>query len=130
MKKYIRIPSELPSHVVVAFNLLRCPEGWIKFEKASGRYIVALKENGELGAVVGTELVDKENRASGNHTHTYNVSQSAGGVNIPSNGGSYAAPANVVLTTNPNKTPSGADALNGTNAPYVQLLLCEKLPIE
>ena len=110
---------------VAAFNLHTCPAGWNKYARAAGRYIVGLREDGDsdLAAFIGTALENKESRPAGQHAHEYTDDQLDGTnvatYKIPSNGGSYGHSVQT-RTTKPFIAPEG------TNAPYVQLLICEK----
>jgi len=107
----------LPSGAVMAFNLAACPSGWSELVAARGRYIVGLPNGGTLAGTTGTELSNNENRAVGQHTH--NMWFAAGGsgprrVNTAENN------AGGPITT------EVAGSVVGTNAPYIQLLVCQK----
>lgn len=118
----------LPKGVVLSFNRSTCPSGWQEFVAARGRYIVGLNDSGSLLATVGSPLADQENRATGLHTHSYkdhytahNPTERYEGLR----GAEWYGSGNpgfgkTTMTT----APSGG--LNGTNAPYIQLLNCIK----
>jgi len=53
------------------FNLAACPDGWSEYTAMRGRYPVGLPLSGTLAGTVGTALSDTENRAVGQHTHTF-----------------------------------------------------------
>jgi len=117
-----RIP--VPTGAVVAFNRKSCPGGWSAYEHAQGRYVVGVNANGTLDAMVGTKLSDQENRPAGNHTHTYDRAPLGGSANDGIGPGGYdrklkPTPTGPVVV-------AGAVVPDGTNAPYVQLLYCEK----
>jgi hypothetical protein len=113
--------SDFPKFSVVAFNEESCPEGWRAFESGRGRYIVGLTRGGNLGKVVGNELKNEENRSAGRHTHTFLDAPLGGSVDDGLGGGGYQRRRTERYSTDPN------EAIEGTNAPYVQLLLCEKI---
>lgn len=107
----------IPSGSIMFFNLASCPTGWTEYTSAQGRYIVGLPSGGTLAATVGTALSNQENRATGAHSHGISV----GG--FYANYGSLVGTANGAYTTM-NTNSSGSVA--GTNAPYIQLLVCQK----
>lgn len=113
--------SAFPKFSVVAFNEESCPEGWRAFEPGRGRYIVGLTKGGDLGKIIGTELRDQENRSAGRHTHGFDDAPLGGSVKDGLVGGGYQRRRTESYSTYPNEGPEG------TNAPYVQLLLCERL---
>lgn len=124
-----------PAGAVMNFNLRTCPDGWSEFAAAQGRYVVGLRPGGTLAGVQGTALSDLESRAVGRHAHNvygqYSVptfgSQDIGqgGVNqrpFPFYGffdGGYQT----ASLFNGYTDSAGVD---GTNAPYIQLLSCQK----
>ena len=137
----------VPSGTLAYFSLSECPLGWEVSQSAIGRYIVGVSANGELGATVGTRLSDRENRATGKHSHS--PKDGAGrltartfvghGDAATSNGGVQSSGGdccnyrefdtqNVPVQASP--MPDGASTsgdVAGTNAPYVQLLACTKV---
>jgi hypothetical protein len=107
---------------IAFFEVQKCPEGWLEFSAARGRYVVGLTPGGIPGKVVGQALSDSENRPAGSHTHQF-TSQAIGGSGDglawdSSTGGPRQ---NVVGITAPN------GSVDGTNAPYLQLLACQKI---
>lgn len=125
--------SEAPQGAVMFFKLPSCPSGWSELKDkdgnfARGRYIVAYNPANppsDLGAAVGQALTNKENRPAGAHTH--NVS----GVGIyafetmSGNGqNGYAVPQ--VWMASANLVTDVGGFTPGTNAPYIQLLACQK----
>ena len=113
----------LPKHAVSAFNLQSCPSpGWKEYTQSRGRYIVGLQPNGKLGKTVGSELSDSENRPAGRHTHKYKDSQMAGNGSVLRGGGAGLARPDPERETLPDESVS-----EGTNAPYVQLIICERV---
>jgi len=112
---------QIPKGAVLAFHKTGCPDGWDELDVARGRYIVGLRKNGTLGSLVGEALTDKENRPTGQHTHEYTdtwVGGSSGADSVQS-GGSYPRPTS-------KKTTMESEGVKETNAPYIQLLYCEK----
>lgn len=130
----------MPSGAVAYFDLRSCPSGWSELAAARGRCLVALTAGGTAGGTVGTALGDLETRAVGRHNHdvsdpghshnylNWNTPQSRRAVPMSveteSDLGSPKStiPAFTGISINP---PAGSVA--GTNAPYIQLLACQKL---
>lgn len=126
-----RIFAVVPAHAVVAFAD-KCPSiGWHPYGAAEGRYIVGAKPGGNIGETVGTPLTNAENRATGNHHHTVNGlsvegTDNTNGLVYPFTGhGGYAKLVKPAYATT-DTTYEGKQAVDGTNAPYVQLQLCER----
>jgi len=137
--------SVVPQGALMFFNLSSCPAGWAEYTAASGRYLVAMPNGGNLGASVGQALLDQENRPTGDHghdvydpghTHTWTFwDPGYGNPNgmsiVPSAvtpGGStpnYGLPTGESTTQIQINTVSGSP-VGGTNAPYSQFLLCIK----
>jgi hypothetical protein len=128
--------SGIPTGAVMFFNLSSCPSGWSELISARGRYVVGLPSGGTLAGTVGTALSNNENRPVGQHTHTasgashdhyYQMPVSYVGVssgssyNVPTGTGSTNTSASAVSVTVDN-----AGSVAGTNAPYIQLLTCQK----
>jgi hypothetical protein len=121
--------ASLPSGMVAFFNLSTCPTGWTELTSARGRYIVGLPLSGTLAGTQGTALTDLENRPTGAHTHQGmwarndqggspgQVTTSTGGASVLLN------TANVSVQQSP---LTGGTPVAGTNAPYIQLLVCQK----
>lgn len=120
------VPDAIPSGAVMPFNLTSCPTGWTEFTYSRGRYIVGRPSGGSNAGTVGTALTDLENRATGIHTHgitTGLYGTSAGGYVLQgySSGAGYAmGEISTGLTIN------NSTGVAGTNAPYIQLLICSK----
>ena len=112
-------PLEIPSGAVMFFNLTACPSGWSEITAARGRYLVGLPLGGTLGGSAGTPLSNVENRAVGRHNHQIPLTTDLGFgfVNGPENFGGIQAG---TMTT------ADAGTVVGTNAPYLQLLVCRK----
>lgn len=108
-----------PSGAVMFFNLSSCPSGWSELTAARGRYPVGLPSGGTLGATVGTALSNTENRPVGQHTHG---SHEHGGGCAAGSWCSFRAASGG--ETGGVTDPSGT--IPGTNAPYIQLLTCQK----
>jgi hypothetical protein len=125
----------IPTGAVMLFNLAACPNGWSELTAAKGRYIVGLPSGGILAGTAGTPLTNQENRAAGQHSHT---------VTDPGHAHSYTNNAifqnycggnfcqvqyGSAQTTGTSATGVSVDAFGtvpGTNAPYIQLLVCQK----
>lgn len=113
----------VPKGAVSYFNLSECPSGWRAVARAEGRYIVGLAPGGHLAEMQGLALKDLENRPTGNHTHKL------GGF-VPKNyfrtgGGNRDFYPDSAETRGPT-VPAGMTTADGTNAPYVQFLACER----
>lgn len=148
---HVNKTSDIPSGAVMFFNLASCPTGWSESSVFQGRYLVGKPNNGTLGATVGTALTDKENRnITGNHTLTtaempahqhlmysqqdfdtkFAVAFLSGAAQTPAGtGGAFA-----FTNDNPSTGLTGGNgphnhnisSVAGTNAPYIQLLVCQK----
>tara|TARA_Y100000310_G_scaffold46368_1_gene43060 strand:+ start:1055 stop:2080 length:1026 start_codon:yes stop_codon:yes gene_type:complete len=55
----------------IAFFTGACPTGWSEYTAMRGRYVVGTPSGGTGEGTVGTALSDQENRAVGQHTHTF-----------------------------------------------------------
>ena len=134
-----------PEGAVMAFNLASCPAGWDAYAPAEGRVVVGLPSDGTLGATVGTALGPQENRATGTHDHALTDPGHVHPIETdPILSGGNVTPTRVTGTANEQPdtirvtlpgaaqsattgiTLASAGAVAGTNAPYVQLLVCEK----
>jgi hypothetical protein len=128
-----------PAGAVMHFDLPACPAGWTEYGAGRGRYLVGLPSGGTAGAAVGTALADQEDRPVGQHTHGVtdpghshtvaydtemlaNRGSTIGGTRRVGIDDSTANSS--VVTTGIGINPAGAVA--GTNAPYIQLLVCRK----
>ncbi|MBI2139501.1 hypothetical protein HYU14_01145 [Candidatus Woesearchaeota archaeon] len=130
----------IPSGAVMFFDLSTCPSGWTEFTDGRGRYIVGLPSGGTLKGTVGTTLTNIENRPVGKHTHGVTdpkhshtidkpptrkdpdegiIHGQAGKDNIGSGTFDTLASATGIIINN-------AGSVSGTNAPYIQLLVCKK----
>ena len=119
------------------FFLSSCPTGWSALVAAEGRYLVGRPTAGTLGATVGTALTNLENRPTGVHSHTatqaghnhaYDGILGSGGVKIGAarvTDGTSSTPQSMTTET-PVITVSNSAGVAGTNAPYIQLLVCQK----
>ena len=132
--------SSVPQGMLLFFNLSDCPEGWTKVSDSQGRYLVALQQNGTLNGTAGTNLSDQENRATGQHDHSIGVVEHTHTFNGGASGGGSAyacsSPPGSPNTISGNWAQSSVSTtgitinaygdVEGTNAPYIQLLLCQK----
>lgn len=109
-----------------------CPTpGYTEYTAARGRYVVGVPENGTDEATVGTALTDLEDRPVGehshdlpDHSHTYynpGVYVGSGSFKIGSNDRGANTDTSVESLTTYN-----TGSVAGTNAPYIQLTLCQK----
>ena len=118
------VGGSVPSGAVMSFNLASCPTGWTELVAARGRYIVGRPSGGTLAGTTGTALSNLENRQTGQHTHGIT------GVwgNWYSNSGNYLGIPGAQYTTASAHGTNGVagGAVAGTNAPYIQLLTCQK----
>ncbi len=125
----------VPSGAVMHFNLAACPTGWTALAAAQGRYLVGLPSAGTLAGTVGTALTNQENRATGQHSHgitdpghTHTWGYTSNGVTT----GDYYSHPTVTLggqTTSlayTGITINATGTVAGTNAPYIQFLVCQK----
>lgn len=146
--------ASMPTGAIVMFNAASCPASYTEFTDARGRYIVGLVAGGTLDTGVGSALTNQENRAVGQHAHTltmdphghsitdpghthsyFGTSWTTAGTAGASEAGNFSSPAltsgstTTGITIN-NTTATGTIAnsgsVAGTNAPYLQLLLCQK----
>ncbi|MGH9870402.1 MAG: hypothetical protein ACREAA_19890 [Candidatus Polarisedimenticolia bacterium] len=126
--------APVPAGAVTFVNLPACPPGWSLLAAGQGHYVVGLSPGGTLlGTPMGTysPLTDRENRPVGGHTHTKNDPGHRHGyeaaVPTSTSGGSskagYQHRDTDLAVTGISVNSTGPV---GTNAPYVQLLLCQK----
>jgi len=132
------VAAEVPSGAVMFFNLASCPSGWSELAGAQGRYIVGLPSGGTLGGTVGTALSNQENRAVGQHGHTINdpghthsEGQRSTNISVTDDGKSQrtVSRGRKIVATGSSVTGitiNDAGSVVGTNAPYIQLLTCQK----
>ena len=117
------------------FNLNLCPTGWTEFIAGRGRYLVGLNSGGTLGGNVGVSLSDQENRATGKHNHgisdpghIHSINRQWGSSSAYNfaikQAGSTADKSTQSATTGITINDAGPEL--GTNAPYTQLLICQK----
>lgn len=130
----------IPSGAVWYFNLAACPSGWTDLVAAEGRYIVGLTSSGTLAAVNGTPLTDLEDRPVGQHNHTItdpghnhfsgDFSYVFTGPFDWNFGGASPNVRNVsgipVSNNTTGITINNSGTVAGTNAPYIQLKVCQK----
>ena len=123
---------------IIFMEATTCPSGWSKFEKANGRYLVASTTSSSVGKVIGKALSDTENRATGGHSHGVNdpghshtfgplfANSALSDNNMPSRGSHN--PISGYAKTSAAKTGIAIASVGvaGTNAPYIQLLVCQK----
>ncbi len=124
--------AELPSGTVLLMTGA-CPQGFVEYTAARGRYILGVPEGGAVEAVVGIALSDQENRPVGQHSHditdpghshTYTYKNLNGGTAIGAPGAWLNTQTSNTGTSTTGITISDAGTVAGTNAPYIQLLLC------
>jgi hypothetical protein len=126
-----------PAGAVSFFNLAACPSGWTELTSGRGRYLVGRPSNGTLAGTVGTALTNLENRPVGQHNHgitdpghDHNTVLPIGGdENIFSGydlAGQNSTRSHASDDSQTGITVNNAGAVAGTNAPYIQLLVCQK----
>jgi len=127
-----------PTGAVTFFNLAACPAGWTELTAARGRYLVGLPAGGTLTGTAGTALTNLQDRAVGlhshavtdpGHTHAYlpvvgDTDNAAGSAfdratTTATQFSHITSGATTGITVNPT-------GVAGTNAPYLQLLVCQK----
>lgn len=133
--------ASAPAGQVSFFNLGSCPSGWTELTTARGRYLVGKVAGGTLGGTVGTALSNLGNRAVGLHTHGVtdpgHVHQSIidqGATDTSNQVGEFQDTAEFTIFSDFDQTTFGftgitinnAGSVAGTNAPYLQLLVCRK----
>jgi hypothetical protein len=136
----------VPQGAVLFFNSSSCPGGFTELAAARGRYIVGLGPGGTLGGTAGSALSNREDRPTGRHSHSVSDPQhihpysSFWGFNDTADSGTIRRPifdfkpADAVgkpdvADESPQSTGLSVDAagaVSGTNAPYLQLLACQK----
>lgn len=131
-----KLENSFPIGTVIHIEANSCPSGWTQFSKANGRYIVSA--NADIGKTVGTALTNGEVRPTGAHTHAitdpghrhligplFRDSHFADN-NLPPRGSN--APVQGQIKTDASKTgiKVNSSGIAGTNAPYIQLLACQK----
>ncbi len=138
----------VPANAVIFLPATSCPTGYTEYTTLRGRYAVGLVANGTSAATVGTALTNTENRAVGQHTHTQNAhnhgitdaghthtyNEHGGSTSaftetgtVSGNGSQNTGNSTTGITIN-NRTATNQNtgSVTGTNAPYVQLLACQK----
>jgi len=122
----------IPSGAVAFFNMASCPSGWTALTGARGRYLVGLPSGGTLAGASGTVLTDLESRPVGQHNHTIT---DPGHTHNYSGGGTLLRASSGINTAIPSAGSTGIantgisvdnTGIAGTNAPYTQLLVCQK----
>ncbi len=130
--------DSIPKGTISFFNLSTCPSGWTEKTELRGRYVVAKPDGGTLLGSQGTALTNLENRAVGQHNH--GVTDPGHSHNLMGQDGMFGPGTygHFIWNNGPwssgrisNSTTSisiqNSGSVVGTNAPYVQLLACEKL---
>jgi hypothetical protein len=135
----------IPAGAVMFFNLTTgCPNGWSEMTGARGRYLVGVQPDGggvtRVGRTVGSALTDPEsdgfleNREVGQHSHGVTDSGHShflSNVGDPGPGNNVARSNTHVEGRNTGSASSNiaintTGSVAGTNAPYIQLLVCQK----
>ena len=130
---YAAASAGVPSGAVNFFNLSSCPSGWTELTGARGRYLIGLPASGTLAGTAGTALTNLENRATGQHNHgvtdpghSHSVGYGPAGGNVWWPGASDYHQGNTTSSNTTGITIDNAGSVAGTNAPYIQLLVCQK----
>ena len=127
----------IPPGFVGFFNLTGCPTGWHEDIAARGRYLVGYNSSsGTLGGTAGTALSNQENRPVGQHNHGITDPQHQHTVNAQATGATggtekpfrQSGTLNIAVTNfaATEITVNNEGSVAGTNAPYLQLLICQK----
>ena len=127
--------DSIPKGTISFFNLSACPSGWAEKTELKGRYVVAKPDGGTLLGSQGTALTNLENRAVGQHNHgvtdpghKHYMNAMQGTIFYSVRYGDNNGGGNVnTSTSTTNISIQNSGSVVGTNAPYVQLLACEKL---
>jgi hypothetical protein len=123
----------IPSGAVMFFNLPSCPSGWSELTTARGRYLVGKPSGGTLAGTQGTALTDLENRAVGQHNHSItdpgHVHQYSSDNNMNCGSGCshlWTGTGKSSSSSTTGITIDNEGSVSGTNAPYIQLCVCQK----
>jgi len=126
----------MPAGAVMFSTGASCPAGWSELTAAQGRCLVGLPSGGTLAGTVGTALTDLENRDVGQHTHTTTVSAHSHTCNnriqsayINSGTGNtryYISGTEASGLSVSGITINSVGTVAGTNAPYMQVVVCQK----
>ena len=125
--------ADIPSGAIMAFDLDSCPSGWTELTSARGRYIVGLPSGGTKGTTIGTALSNGEDRTVGKHNHgitdpghfhSYNDAMNANAANVAA--GTQGTVGSNTGSKVTDITINDAGSVDGTNAPYIQYLICRK----
>ena len=150
------VPAAMPTSTIAYFNLTSCPSGWAELTGARGRYVVGLPSGGTLAGTAGTALTNLEDRPTGQHNHgtsdpghahgksdpghshalsIMSAGTTQGGVGWINNTHNTDKPAQATRSNTTGITISSATTgisvsntgtTAGTNAPYTELLICQK----
>jgi hypothetical protein len=128
-----------PAGAVMFFNLASCPTGWSELDAARGRYLVGVPSGGTLGGASGTPLTNQENRPVGQHSHSATDSGHSHSIRAVSDsstagsdfgllygGRTVSSFAYGTTSGQSSVTTANAGSVAGTNAPYLQLRVCQK----
>jgi len=124
--------QDIPSNAVMFFATSTCPSGWTEFTDGRGRYIVGVPSSGTLAGTVGTALTNLENRPVGQHTHTINDPghTHSGDTNLYGSGSDAGGGDSYMWwglgESNSGVSINASGTVAGTNAPYIQYLICQK----
>lgn len=122
------------ANLIAYFPATSCPSGWAEYTAARGLYVVGRVAGGTVASAVGTALSDLENRATGQHTHTITDPGHHHAIEYHGNAGSLIQPgsvsdaSSVMLDTDDAFTGisiNATGAVVGTNAPYIELIVCK-----
>jgi hypothetical protein len=122
----------VPSGSILFFDGTTCPTGYTALSGAAGRYLVGLNTGGTPGAAVGTALNDLEDRPTGSHTHPITDPGHQHSTGLGNTGGGGYATGSVAGVDKTGSATTGITVqpptagVAGTNAPYVQYLVCRK----
>ncbi|MBI4545056.1 MAG: hypothetical protein HY703_07675 [Gemmatimonadetes bacterium] len=137
---------DVQAGAVVFFNLTACPAGWSALDAARGRYLVGVPAGGTVGGTAGEALSNQESRSTGTHSHVvtdpghnHAATTNWGWEKTTPSGTTRRAlfdfkPADAIgkpdlaalASASTGITVASAGSVAGTNAPYLQLLACQK----
>jgi len=136
----------IPSGAVMFFNQTSCPADWSPLTAGQGRYMVGVGPGQPVGDTVGTALSLGENRPAGRHFHALHddfndafaaYSTTLQGILTGTQFQTTDSVPSYVFSASQNgryfhytqgATNAGAESggVDGTPAPYIQLLVCQK----
>ncbi len=133
--------DNVPLGTIAYFDLDACPTGWTEVTDARGRYLVGEPAGGTRGfsSMTGQSLTSQENRSVGQHNHDLiDPGHTHGFPSLIYNGAFYSGNSYAIAGSSLDSTASSIRSsktgitinpvglIPGTNAPYIQYLICKK----